>query len=521
MSNQNQNTNPPNSIFKEWLEKLQQESWQLELLISGFAIYGIYESRTLLADLEFFRDNEVSGELNFIVSMLIFVFKKGWLIFFFNLIVHVILRGLWIGAIGLRYVSEEIEYDSFGYTERFTQYLKTKVGSYDDFIERLEKLCSVLFAYTFLLFLLFFSLMIFVLQTFLFAIIAQKFNETNSTFASFLGLLGTIYFLGGAIVFFDLITLGGFKRIREKSISKIYFHVYRFYSFATLSFLYRPLLYNFIDHKYTKRLFFLSIPYIMIVIFGASFFENNPNPYLPSKSTSQEHGYLIDNYNYDDLRDKMLLEFPNEERKINKNRLGAITLDQFEITKSTSSVFIKLENSYNKLLERDTTLPASKKKGISISWFNNSDLDDKNIEKLEEQKSSDIASLYEERRKINKSLKTKEDIKLRQKKDSITSKIEEKEAFWTAKFTEAERQKVSGVLNAYLSHVKLFIDSIPIPLNNCFFYTHPHYSEQGIKCMFNTDSLTIGTHIVKFEQNYLNQEEELLKDIIYLPIIKQ
>ena len=38
----------------------------------------------------------------------------------------------------------------------------------------------------------------------------------------------------------------------------------------------------------------------MIVIFGASFFENNPNPYLPSKSTSQEHGYLIDNYNYDD-----------------------------------------------------------------------------------------------------------------------------------------------------------------------------------------------------------------------------
>ena len=29
-----------NSAFKELLDRLQQESWQLELLISGFAIFG-------------------------------------------------------------------------------------------------------------------------------------------------------------------------------------------------------------------------------------------------------------------------------------------------------------------------------------------------------------------------------------------------------------------------------------------------------------------------------------------------
>ncbi|MBK7787543.1 MAG: hypothetical protein IPJ54_02980 [Saprospiraceae bacterium] len=75
---------------------------------------------------------------------------------FINLIFHVTLRGLWIGAIGLRYVSGEINYDQFRYADRVTQYLKNKVGSYDDFIENLERLCSVIFAYTFLLFLLFF-----------------------------------------------------------------------------------------------------------------------------------------------------------------------------------------------------------------------------------------------------------------------------------------------------------------------------------------------------------------------------
>lgn len=520
MSEQNQSNRPPNSIFKEWLEKLQQESWQLELLISGFAIYGIYESRTLIADLEFFRDNEAIGDTGVIIGMIIFVFKKGWLIFFLNLIVHVILRGLWIGAIGLRYVSEEIDYDSFGYSERFTQYLKKRVGSYDDFIERLEKLCSVLFAYTFLLFLLFTSLMVFVVQTFIFVTIAQKIADPSSLTASFMGLLGTIYFIGGAIVFFDLVTLGGFKRIREKSISKIYFYVYRFYSIATLSFLYRPLLYNFIDHKYTKRLFFLSIPYIFVVMVGSTFFENNPNPYLPDKVTIQEHGYLIDNYNYDDLRDKMLLEYPNEERKVNKNRIGMISLEQFEINKDISSVFIKLDNDYNKLLEMDTTLFPTKKKGLTIKWFNNSYLADQNIEKLKMQKSSDISLLYEERRKINKLLKSKNDMDLRQKKDSLTSLIDEKEQFWQETITKATKDKVKNILDAYLSHIKLSVDSIPISLDNCFFYTHPHYSEEGIKCLFSTDTLSTGSHLLKFERNYITKDEGISKEYIILPIIK-
>ena len=29
------------NILQAWLDKLQQESWQLKLLISGFAIFGL------------------------------------------------------------------------------------------------------------------------------------------------------------------------------------------------------------------------------------------------------------------------------------------------------------------------------------------------------------------------------------------------------------------------------------------------------------------------------------------------
>mgnify|MGYP000421613052 CR=1 FL=1 len=37
-----------NNKFKELLDKLQQESWQLELLISGFAIFGLIAALTPL-----------------------------------------------------------------------------------------------------------------------------------------------------------------------------------------------------------------------------------------------------------------------------------------------------------------------------------------------------------------------------------------------------------------------------------------------------------------------------------------
>ncbi|MGB4960699.1 MAG: hypothetical protein WBO36_14550, partial [Saprospiraceae bacterium] len=63
------------SVFKEWLEKLQQESWQLELLISGFAIFGIYSARGLIVDFNFFKHNEAFGEIGFIVGMVGFIFE--------------------------------------------------------------------------------------------------------------------------------------------------------------------------------------------------------------------------------------------------------------------------------------------------------------------------------------------------------------------------------------------------------------------------------------------------------------
>lgn len=510
--------NKNKSIFKEWLEKLQQESWQLELLISGFAIFGIYAARTAITDLDFKISNDFEGDFKFVGIMFYFILKTGWLIFFINLLIHVLLRGLWIGAIGLRYVSEEIDYDALRYSTVMTEYLKKKVGSYDDFIERLEKICSVLFAFTFLLFMLFLSLMLFFIQFLLIVNIRTFIFGDDTTTVSILGVFGLLYFALGVLVFIDLVTLGGLKKVKDKTVSKIYFFIYRFFSAATLSFLYRPLLYNFIDNAYTKKLFYISIPYIFLVIGGYTMFENVTNPYQPDRLEKLYSGTLIDDDYYDDLRNIRLAEYPNEERKINKEKLRWISLENFNVNSSISSVFIKVDKGMSDIVALDSTLTPYKKSGISFRWFDSNILEDKSIESLKNQKEKTIKSLFDRKKEIKaKTYYPNKDIKL----DSLEKYIQQLQIEFNNKIQTKEIEKVHKVINSYTNQIGFYIDNVKLDLDQCYFFTHPHYNEQGFKCFFNTDSLASGIHQVKVTKKIIqNKTKKIQLDSIILPIIK-
>lgn len=506
------------SIFKEWLEKLQQESWQLELLISGFAIFGIYQARTLIPDFDFAR-NGYLDDAGAWLGMLVFIFKKGWLIFFLNLLIHVVLRGLWIGAIGLRYVSQDIDYDSFRYSDIFTRFLKKSVGSYDDFIERLEKVCSIIFAYTFLLFLLFMSFMFFFMQVIFIAQLIQKLNPGDSDVQFISGLFAIIYFMFGSIVFFDLITMGGFKKVKNKFFSTIYFYIYRFFGFVTLSFFYRPLLYNFIDNNYTKKLFYLSIPYITIVAFGETMIVNIPNPYKPDRNFLLSRGQMLDENLYDDLRIIRLSEFPNEERKMNKKFLSWISMEQYEITKSVSSFFIKMDRNLMRFMEKSDSISPYFKSGYSFAWFNFYKVTDPQLQKLETAKADTLKALYAQRRKINKLLKENKDSTLVTQLDEIKSKLETLDTKFENDITKYNTEKADRIKKRYLEGFSFYMDNQKIELMQTYYYNHPHYGEEGLKCFFNTDSLTKGLHEFKIVRIIPSQSTET-KDSILLPIIK-
>ena len=80
---QNDYTKPE---FKKLLQKLQEESWQLELLISGFAIFGLFTAIPTIT--ESLIEAENSRQIyTFVISL---VATISCYILIFNLLLHVL-----------------------------------------------------------------------------------------------------------------------------------------------------------------------------------------------------------------------------------------------------------------------------------------------------------------------------------------------------------------------------------------------------------------------------------------------
>ncbi|MCC1484524.1 hypothetical protein [Winogradskyella immobilis] len=283
--------------FKSLLEKLQEESWQLELLISGFAIFGLFSIlEPLRTNMEIFQNNSVNnGSLVYKFIILSITYISSWILVC-NLLLHVILRGIWIGALGLRYVSGDIDYDTLNYSPKFTKYLQKKVGSFDKYISKLETYCSIIFAIAFLLI---FYVLAFTFTIIAIALIAIYILDNDYIPDGLREIIGVPIMLfivfGMLLVFIDFLTLGGLKR--KKWTSKIYFPVYWVFSFITLSFLYRPLVYNFLDNKLGRRLSILLIPIFFIILIASSYNYQISN-YLRADNNSS--AIYADNENYED-----------------------------------------------------------------------------------------------------------------------------------------------------------------------------------------------------------------------------
>jgi len=281
--------NYDNPAFKKLLKKLQEESWQLELIISGFAIFGLFTAYPTIAE-----EVEASNSTNIYKFVIYFVAQISCGILIFNLLLHVLLRGLWIGTLGLRYVSGDIEYDELKYTEKFTNFLKRKVGSFDKYIATLENYCSVIFAVSFLLIFYVLALTFTIIVIGLIGNYIIGNDDLPNWVSKAVGIPLIIFIVVGMLfTFIDFVTLGFLKK--KKWLARIYFPMYWVFSFITLSFLYRPLVYNFLDHKFGRRLSFTLVPIYFLILLGTSlrYYDSN---YFDDNISSSEISANNDNY---------------------------------------------------------------------------------------------------------------------------------------------------------------------------------------------------------------------------------
>lgn len=298
--------------LRRWVSNLQLESWQLELLITGFSIFLL---ATSLDEYDSFRRaiqyNKLSPSTDSANPMLGFsvitlLNTIPWVLRFFliNLLIHLLLRGFWIGIVGLSSVSSEIHYDKLKLRGKFRKAIPERVKSLDQLIVYLDKMSSVIFAYTYLLVFSIISVML------VFVLVIALLGSTFWLFGMFgqgliYGILAVVLMIVVVLIvlcaflfFLDTLTFSSMKR--SKWFNPVFYPIYRIFSILTLSFLYRSIYYHLITNYKRKQIIMVTLSLLGIFYVSQLFTDwDNHNHFPESYGTS---AYVIENEFYDDSR---------------------------------------------------------------------------------------------------------------------------------------------------------------------------------------------------------------------------
>ncbi|MGM0580478.1 MAG: hypothetical protein ACQETL_07350 [Bacteroidota bacterium] len=226
---------------------LQRFSWEPELLISGGLLFTLLQAPDIFLRInEFITPNHIVGAH---VALALLAFSIAGLTVGF--ITHLVLKGFWIAWNAAKYaLPGNIDYNKLRFSNFFTDKLK-KLPTIDRQLELLNKSAGLIFSLSFWFLLVNIGLFFFL------SIVILPLAILNLP-PIFL-LVIVIPFL---IMLLDFLSFGLLKK--NQIISKIYYPLYRLFSFLSLSFLYRSYYYTFISHIRKWKIFTFAIFFIVI-----------------------------------------------------------------------------------------------------------------------------------------------------------------------------------------------------------------------------------------------------------------
>lgn len=339
LSRESRNENPEVQESNKWVKKLQQESWELELLVSGFSIVLLIKLtnwlQILLENVQFNLNLSINSSTALLFFLMFLVLASYALII--NLIIHLVFRGFWVGIVGLGSVAPNTEFSKLKYSKFFTKKLEKKVSKLDELVVIVDKISSLIFTFAFLIIFFLISIGLFlvgiiVLDGFLSYFVDLTSGVLSKTLKFTTLIAVALYFLSGIIYLLDFLTLGFFKKY--KWLSKIYYPIYKVFSWITLSFLYRTLYYNLISKFSKRKIGLILIPYLLIIIF-VPLTNFSHHIYYPKDS---ENFSIYHNY-YSDLRDK-------------EDHIEKVDIPSYLVEGNLLPVFLKYNPDDNELIKK-------------------------------------------------------------------------------------------------------------------------------------------------------------------------
>ncbi|MEO0341167.1 MAG: hypothetical protein AAF242_18375 [Bacteroidota bacterium] len=278
--------------------------------------------------------------------------------------------------------------------------------------------------------------------------------------------------LPGFLVLFDFLTLGWLKRIKNSFFSRIFLGIYRFVSTVTFSFLWRPILFNFLDQKYAKWLI-LTIPLIMFGIEGSDQYTDYDYKFFPRQDRSIYGEVMRTSFHpmhYDDLRQA-------ESEKGNYMEITNFSLSQHLVESPIMKVFVKHTEDLDRFIERSDS---------SMVVINNiQDNNRRPFYLFKKGPATEYAEFYEERV-----------MAFRQQYDpqESSAQLDSLRLDFMAKEKSAYRDYLNNLKTLIKAYYSFEINQQMVADSsiNIAFYVHPNLGEKGFICTFPLENAQLG-----------------------------
>lgn len=249
----------------KWLKRLERESWQAELLISGVALLACLQLPELVDGLAIIMIDRLPEAQSFIGYIICFLnlFAVSILTTFF--IIHFIIRAYWIGLIGLNSVYPngfKIE-DGF-YSPIYSRKVAEMLPTVKSSIKNIDNLASTQFASAFSI------LIMYVMMSLMSLVLVIAYNLLKDIVPSFIFIILLAFLALHFISLFILQVLAMNKKFRyHDKIQIAYFEAGKYFGMFISTFLYKPvtqIMFTFASNAKSTKNFFIIIPLFFIAM---------------------------------------------------------------------------------------------------------------------------------------------------------------------------------------------------------------------------------------------------------------
>jgi hypothetical protein len=342
--------NSSNKSTNSWLQRLKDESWEAELLVSAIAIFGTFQ----LFDVIEWATNKFINVLNpsqYLVGYaIVFLGLFAISILASMFVVHFILRAYWIGLVGLNSVFPDYSIEDSAYSKIYTEKILSILPKLEDSIKKVDALCSVIFsaAFTFLSMYLYMALFAYVYL--------MIFNLLSSYVPTIILLIPLVLFIVAMLSQMVISIVANLKKNKEKeNLQLLYFKAVKYGSLIMIGPMYRSILQVIMifgsNFKKNKSLAYLMLSFLIFGMPLAVVQMNKTNiPFLIKNGLSIESDELKVNPNYyqSENANSTFLLAPEIESDIIKSQVVKIFIPIFDnekkMSEATCDIYVEDDN---------------------------------------------------------------------------------------------------------------------------------------------------------------------------------